>query len=107
MPDEVIVVAIATLREGDAPKAEDLFRSLISATHAEDGCITFALHRDVSDPRRFALVERWSSREALDRHLLSDHVAEFVGSVAEIRDAPTQVLVLEPVPAGDPAKGVL
>lgn len=107
MSDEVVVVAIATAREGAADQAEELLRAVIPPTHAEDGCITYALHRDASDPHRFVLIERWSSREALDRHLASDHIAAFAAGLGEVRGAPSQVLFLEPVPIGDPGKGVL
>jgi quinol monooxygenase YgiN len=107
MSSEVVVVAIVTAREGSADAAEELLRGVIPPTHEEDGCLAFALHRDPADAQRFVLIERWASREALDRHLASDHIAAFVARLGEVRDAPTQVLVLDPVPVGDPAKGIL
>jgi len=104
---EVVVVAVVTAAEGKGPEVEGLIRSLIPPTHAEDGCITFALHRDLADPRRLVLVERWTSRDALDRHLAAEHLAAFRAAVAPLSAAPAQVVVMEAVPAGDPAKGSL
>jgi quinol monooxygenase YgiN len=105
---EVVVVAIISAAAGKGADAEALItRSLIPPTHAEDGCIAFALHRDFSDPDRLVLVERWTGREALDRHLAADHLAAFRAAVAPLSAAPAQVVVLEPIPAGDPAKGSL
>ena len=105
---EVVVVAIVTAAEGRGPEAEALItRSLIPSTHAEDGCIAFALHREVADPLRLVLVERWASRDALDRHLATEHLAAFRAAVAPLSGAAAQVIVMEAVPAGDPMKGAL
>jgi quinol monooxygenase YgiN len=105
---EVVVVAIVSAAAGKGAEAEALIAgTLIPPTHAEDGCITFALHRDLADPDRLVLVERWSSREALDRHLAADHLAAFRAAVASLSAAPAQVVLLEAIPAGDPAKGAL
>ena len=69
--------------------------------------ITFALHRDLADPHRLVLVERWTSRDALDRHLAAEHLAAFRAAVAPVSAAAAQVIVMEAVPAGDPARGTL
>ena len=56
---EVVVVAVAQAAPGKQAEAEVLLRSAIAPTHAEEGCITYALHRDAADPTRFVYVERW------------------------------------------------
>jgi quinol monooxygenase YgiN len=104
---EVVVVAVMTAAEGKGAEVEGLIRSLIPPTHAEDGCITFAMHRDLADPHRLVLVERWTSRDALDRHLAAEHLSAFRAAVAPLCAAPAQVAVMESVPAGDPTKGTL
>ena len=104
---EVVVVALFTTKEGSEQKAEALVRTIIAPTHAEDGCITFALHQDLDDPRRLVLVERWTSREALDRHLGSGHLATFRAAAPEVMAGPAQIHVMEALPEGDAAKGRL
>ena len=105
---EVVVVAVLTAAEGQGPEVEALIAdSLIPSTHDEAGCITFALHRDLSDPHRLVLVERWAGRKALDEHLNSDHLAAFRAAVASLSAAPAQVIVMEAVPAGTAGKGTL
>lgn len=104
---EVVVVAVVTAAEGSGAEVEALIQSLIPPTHAEDGCIAFALHRDLADPHRLVLVERWTSRAALDQHLATAHLAAFRTAVAPLSAAPAQVTVMEAVPAGDPQKGTL
>lgn len=104
---EVVVVAIVTAAEGKSEQAEALIRTIIPPTHSEMGCVAFALHRDLDDLHKLVLVERWSNREALERHLVSDHLAAFRAKMPEVAGAPVQVLVMEPLPEGDPLKGVL
>ncbi len=104
---EVVVVAIVTAAEGKSAQAEALVRTIIPPTHAEDGCIAFALHRDFDDPSRLVLIERWTSREALDRHLATEHLAAFRAQMPDVAGAPVQVLVMEALPEGDPTKGAL
>ena len=75
---EVVVVAVVTAADGKGAEVEALIRSLlVPPTHAEEGCIAFALHRDLADPHRRVLVERWTSRDALDQHLATEHLAAF------------------------------
>ena len=104
---EVVVVAIVTAAEGKSAQVEALVRTIIPPTHAEDGCIKFALHRDLDDPNRLVLVEMWTSREALDQHLATEHLAVFRAQMLDVAGAPVQVLVMEALPEGDPTKGAL
>jgi len=104
---EVVVVAIFNAADGKAAEAEALVRTIIPPTHAEDGCITFALHRDLGDPGKLTLVERWTSREALDRHLNADHLQTFRAAAPSVMGGPPEILVMETLPEGDAVKGRL
>ena len=104
---EVVVVASFQVTPGMEDRAEALVRTIIAPTHAEDGCITFALHRGVGDAGTLVLIERWASREALDRHLATEHLAAFRAAASEVMAAPASVVVLDALPEGDPDKGRL
>lgn len=105
---EVVVVAAVTAADGKADAVRHLMvHELIPATHAETGCVTFALHVDVADPNKLVLIERWVDRSALDVHLAADHLGTFRAKVADLTDGPAQVFVLEPLPAGAAGKGTL
>lgn len=104
---EVVVVAIFNAADGKAAEADALVRTIIPPTHAEDGCITFALHRDLSDPGKLVLVERWTSRDTLDAHLTADHLQAFRAATPGVMAGPPQILVMEALPEGDAVKGVL
>ena len=104
---EVVVVVLFRARPGRAADAEAAFAEVMPPTHAEGGCVRFALHRVAGDPERFVLVERWASRDALDEHLAAPHLAAFRARGADIWAEPPQITVADPVAVGDPAKGSL
>jgi quinol monooxygenase YgiN len=105
---EVVVVVQFRAAPGRAGEAEAAFAEVVPATHAEEGCVVFAVHRVAGDPDRFVLVERWASREALDAHLATPHLAAFRARGADIWAEPPQLTVAAgTLPVGDPAKGSL
>ena len=104
---EIVVVVVAQAKQGRGEEAMAAFQGLAVPTHAEEGCRLFALHRAPGDPERIVLVERWASRAALDEHMTTPHLLEFRRSGADLWAVPTQIMVLEPAPCGDPVKGAL
>jgi quinol monooxygenase YgiN len=53
------------------------------------------------------LIERWTSREALDRHLTADHLQAFRAAAPAVMGGPAEILVMEALPEGDAGKGRL
>jgi quinol monooxygenase YgiN len=104
---EVVVVVIAQAKPGQGDAALAAFAEVAVPTHAEEGCIRYALHRSASDQDQIVLVERWASRQALDDHLASPHLTEFRQGSADLWAGPPTILVTTPLPAGDPIKGTL
>ena len=54
---EVVVVGSFTAVAGKEAEALAAFKALVEPTHAEEGCILYALHQAADDPRRLAFVE--------------------------------------------------
>lgn len=105
---EVVVVAVVHAADGKRDEIEHIVKDvLIPGTHAEEGCIRFALHRDTRDPNTLVLVERWADGAALGAHMETDHIGAFREQVGPLSAAPPDVYVLEGVAAGDAIKGVL
>jgi quinol monooxygenase YgiN len=82
----IYVIAELRIRTEMAEKAFAAARKMVAATLKEDGCISYDMHQSLTDPSRLVVVERWSSREALSRHLETPHLkgwrtagAEFIG----------------------------
>jgi quinol monooxygenase YgiN len=104
---EVMVVVLSRAKPGRGDDAEAAFRALAEVTHDEEGCLLFALHRVPAEPDRLVLIERWTSREALDAHLAAPHLVAFREGSVDLWAHPAEILLVEPAPAGDPAKGRL
>ena len=103
---EVVVIATFRAAPDHADAVEAALRSAIAPTHAEDGCLLYALHRGVGDPDSFAFVERWSSDDALAVHAQRPWVTGLAG-IADRLTGPPLVETYRALPDGDPAKGLL
>jgi quinol monooxygenase YgiN len=104
---EVVVVGSFTAQPGKEREAAEALRALVEPTHAEDGCILYALHQGTDDPRRLAFVERWTSREKLDAHLSTPHVQDLLAHVEELFGDSADIVVYEGLPGGETKKGLL
>ncbi len=103
----VIVVATFRAREGRAEEVIAGLTPVIEQTHAEAGCLAYALHRDVNDPQTLVLIERWTSQVALESHFQQPYMAGIGELAAELLAEPPQLHFCTPLPAGDPVKGAL
>lgn len=69
----------------DFVKAELL--KLIDITRSEEGCITYDLHQDNTDPTHFLFYENWESRPLWLSHMGAPHLGAYLeatdGAVAE------------------------
>ena len=104
---EVVVVGSFKAEPGKQAEGLEAFKALVAPTHAEDGCILYALHRGTDDPARLTLIERWESRELLEAHLESDHLSALLERSDELWGDSGEITVYEAVPAGEPKKGSL
>lgn len=104
---EIVVVGAFTAKPGQEAAAAEVMEGLIAPTHAEDGCILYALHRGADDPARLTFVERWASREALDAHLSSEHISAALARIPELMADGGDITVFDAVPGGEAAKGSL
>jgi quinol monooxygenase YgiN len=100
------VVVIATIWPLPEHRDEVLeaFSKVVGQVHAEDGCEFYALHQAAD---RLVMVERWASAEALAVHGRGAALAALHPALEGRLAGPTEVVVLDAVPAGDPVKGQL
>src|SRR4051794_15740640 len=104
---EIVVVGAFKINAGKEDEALEAFQALVAPTHAEQGCILYALHRGADDPSKLTFIERWESRELLDAHLGSEHVAALLARADELWGEHGDITVYDAVPAGEPTKGSL
>ncbi len=100
----VVVVATITPLPEHRDEVIAAFAATIAQVHAEDGCELYALHQA---PGRVIMVEKWASRDALGIHSKGAALAALNPQLAGKVAGPPEVIVLDPVPAGDAAKGQL
>lgn len=106
---EIIGVVDVVTAEGKAQEVIAAVEVCVAKTHEEQGCISYALHRDNADPNHLILVERWRSQADLDAHLQSAHVADLftVAGTPGLLAAPPSLTFATSLGLGDPAKGNL
>lgn len=99
-----VIVATVTPAPGQLDAVESVLKELIPGVHAEDGCERYALHRGRD---RLVFVEKWRDMEALAAHGGAPSIKAMNERLKGLVAAPVDVQVLEPVTAGDPAKGAI
>ena len=82
----------------------DACKQAIEAVHSETGCDLYSLHEADGT---FVFVEQWADADALKTHSTAPAVATLFGTVGEHLDGAPDIKMLQPVVAGDPAKGQL
>jgi quinol monooxygenase YgiN len=63
------------------PENLDAFRphmeAMLTASRAEDGCLTYSYAVDVQDPGLIRVFEAWRDQAAVDAHLKAPHMAQW------------------------------
>ncbi|CAG9271035.1 putative quinol monooxygenase [Paraburkholderia unamae] len=67
MSTQIIVAEIVAMPEHAAVVAQAL-EEAVHAVRKEPGCEQYDLHRDVKNPNRFFMLERWRDEEAVRQH---------------------------------------
>jgi quinol monooxygenase YgiN len=86
------VVAVITTKPGLRDTVLQAFRANVPAVLAEDGCIEYGAVIDLAEapafhtpigPDTFMVIEKWASREALEAHARSAHMAAYAARTRE------------------------
>lgn len=87
MSKKLTVVAKILAKTGKGALVKSELMKLLTPTRAEEGCINYDLHQDNDNDDLFYFHENWESKELLQAHLKSDHIAAYLkateGAVAE------------------------
>lgn len=100
----VVVVATFTVKPESVDTVREACKRAIATVHKEPGCDLYALHEGENT---FVFVEQWSDADALKVHSTAPGVTALFGEIGEHLDGAPDIKMLQPVPAGDPAKGAL
>jgi quinol monooxygenase YgiN len=88
--NSIIVLAIAKAKNGNETELEKLTKALVEPTRAEQACIQYDLH--ISDDKKsFMFYEIWTNKEALDEHITTPHLQNFLEKTKDILAEPLDV----------------
>lgn len=74
------IIATIVCKEEKIEFVKSEMIKLIDKTRAEKGCINYDLHQDNSNPAHFVFHENWESEALLEKHLESQHIADYVAA---------------------------
>jgi quinol monooxygenase YgiN len=80
----LIVSGTLTFDPAKAERFHEVAATLVEATLAEPGCITYGFWSDPANPGRVRAYEEWESAEALGEHMGTPHMAAFMGAMGEV-----------------------
>lgn len=65
----VVTIQVSPGKVADFASA---FRALQEIAHQEEGCEQYELFQSLDDPGRLVLLERWTNKELLDKHMMAE-----------------------------------
>jgi quinol monooxygenase YgiN len=88
-----MIVVVARIRTDDARREEAIRvgNALVTASRADEGCLSYALYTSAEDPNELLVLEHWESDEALQKHFETAHIAEFMRTVPKVLAAPPDI----------------
>jgi quinol monooxygenase YgiN len=100
----IVVVASFTAKPESVDAVRAACTRAIEAVHDEPGCELYALHQTGDT---FVFIEQWADAAALQAHSTAPAVGTLFADISNDLAGAPEVKMLEPIPAGDPAKGQL
>lgn len=73
----IVVTAKMKIKSGLKDEFIGEAQDLITATRAENGCISYNLYSDTDDQNDLVMLEFWEDLDSLDIHMESDHFKRF------------------------------
>jgi quinol monooxygenase YgiN len=94
--NSVRVVARITAKPGSEDELRTILSSMLEPVRQEEGCITYEMLENRSDPTDFTLVEEWASEETLASHLegLQSNLPGLMPLLSEPPDVRTYSMIL-------------
>jgi quinol monooxygenase YgiN len=87
----VAVIARIRAKRDQINPTRAALETLIGPTRAEPGCVEYTLHESADEPGLFAFFERLKSKQALDEHLQTPHVARLRARADELFAEPVDI----------------
>ena len=66
---------------------------VVTATRADDGCLSYGFYAELADPELIVSVEVWRDQAALDAHMGHPHTADFLAIAGAVVDGEPDVTI--------------
>ena len=73
----LLIIGTIRLPAENLYAARPAMRRMVECSRAEDGCLDYSYAADVLDAGLIHVKEIWRDQVALDRHFVSDHIADW------------------------------
>ncbi|WP_313549816.1 putative quinol monooxygenase [Pseudomonas sp.] len=97
MSDPISVIASIQTRSEHEQEVVEAIRACISLSEAEEGCLLYSCHKDINISGRFVFIERWASKDALDRHVQTVHFLKMIKAIEPLLVKGFDVSILTPI----------
>ncbi len=78
---QLVCVASFVAKNGKEDELAKALAGLMPLTRREEGCIRYELNRNLENPRRFTMVEKFNDDAAFEVHKNAAYVKEVVGNL--------------------------
>lgn len=93
-------LTVVALLETSADNAEELKKvclGLIEPSRKDEGCISYELYQDTTNPGKFTFIEKWESKELLEAHIKAPHLVAAAETFGKILTKELQVIMLDKI----------
>jgi len=80
----IIVSGTITIDPAKIDRARELTSALVAATLQEEGCAQYGYWQSLEQPGVIRVFEQWADDDALNTHMGTPHMAEFMVGAAEL-----------------------
>lgn len=87
----IIISGIISVAPSDYDAAVALFGPLVEATLAEPGNGTYGFWANPTEPGVFRVYEEWADEDALNSHMATPHMAEFLTGMMSLPITGTEI----------------
>jgi quinol monooxygenase YgiN len=91
-----LVIQIYIRPDSDA-KFEAAATKAAKASLADEGCLAYEFHRDLEKQGHYVLIERWTGRAALRKHLEKGHTKQIQAIFGELSTKPRAAEIFAPI----------
>jgi quinol monooxygenase YgiN len=78
---ELILLAKVVAKKESVELVKSELLKLVAVAQAEEGCIKYSCHEDISDPAVFIFYEIWASQALLEKHMSTEGFKDYQKAV--------------------------